>query len=63
MTENNDDQEQLFPENIRKFGFWVSLIFSLAFILYYLAFTFQYVATSPKDLEFSNLLLFSAASS
>jgi hypothetical protein len=62
MTENNDDQEELFPKNTRKIGFWVSLIFSLAFITYYLAFVFHCVTTSPKDLELSNLLLFSSAS-
>jgi hypothetical protein len=62
MTENNDDQEEPFPENTRKIGFCVSLIFSLAFIAYYLAFIFHCVTTSPKDLELSNLLLFSAAS-
>lgn len=62
MTENNDEQEELFPENIRKIGFWVSLIFSVTIIAYFLAFISHCVNTSPKDLELSNLLLFSAAS-
>lgn len=61
MTDDHDDQEEeLFPENIRKTGFWVSLVISLAIIIYYVAFIFQRVSPTPKDLGLSNLLLFSA---
>ncbi len=63
MNEDNDVQEEeLFPENIRKIGFWASLIFSVSLIAYYLAFIFHGATVSPKDLELSNLLLFSVAS-
>lgn len=62
MTESDDDQDELFPENIRKIGFWASLLFSLALITYYIAFIFHFATTSPKDLEISNLLIFSATS-
>ncbi|MCG7940579.1 MAG: hypothetical protein N0C88_17260 [Candidatus Thiodiazotropha lotti] len=62
MTDNNDDQEEeLFPEKIRQIGFWISLVFSLAIVIYYVAFIFECVSPTPKDLGLSNLLLFSAA--
>ncbi|MCG8017723.1 MAG: hypothetical protein JAY97_16030 [Candidatus Thiodiazotropha sp. 'RUGA'] len=61
MTDNNVDQEEeLFPDSIRKVGFWISLVFSSTIIIYYVAFIFQYVSPTPKDLGLPNLLLFSA---
>jgi len=59
--EEEEQEEELFPENIRIIGFWTSLIFSGILIAYYVAYIYECVEASPKDLGLSSLLLFSLA--
>lgn len=59
--EENEKKSEVLPRRIQSAGFWCSLIMSVAIIAYLASFAAGCVTVSPKDLELTNILLFSLA--
>ncbi|PHS62705.1 MAG: hypothetical protein COB09_14305 [Thalassobium sp.] len=61
MDYEQEETEELLPPNVRRTGFWASLLFSVALIGYFVTYVFNQSIASPKDLGLSSLLLFAVA--
>ncbi len=59
--EENEQKEDILPKHIQRMGFWGSLAVTVVITAYLISFAAGCVTVAPKELELTNILLFSLA--